>query len=134
MSRFALIFTAAVLLSNSSIASEYLEPEDSAFTGFAFDTEYQARVTTVMHEAFARDVLVRMIGEPSFSPEYVLGVRKDTNGYVLFGMTPKIQLWLYSTLHDLKEGSIQCVKTDKTDCNGPKSRSLRRHCRKTGTI
>jgi hypothetical protein len=114
---FCTTFAVALLCALAADAGDHLVPEQSVLGGYGFDTEYQARVRGVFHEAFDnRSVVFRMIKEPSFLPELVVGLGHDDTGYKIFMLKPSVFLWSYSSLESLQSGAVRCVH-DGTDCN-----------------
>ena len=65
---------------SADIKRNYLEPSFSIFIGLDFITNYHLRVVELFSKAYERkssnnEVKIRAIVTPSFSPEYVIGVR-----------------------------------------------------------
>jgi len=83
---------------------------------------YQPMVDSVLKEAFAPDVRLRAIVEPSFSPEYVVGVREREGGYWLFMVRPDSQVWRYMVARMAQGGQIQAYKPDGSPDTGYEAR------------
>jgi hypothetical protein len=107
--RWKLLLLAGFLLGATAVADEHLVPERSVFANTAntFLLEYDTMVVSALEEAFTRDVRVRAIVQPSFQPEYAVGIKQRENGYRVFCLRPEIQLWAYETLKMMKAGSIR---------------------------
>ena len=93
---------------NSSLAGEYLEPEDANFA------DYQSAVRAVLKDAFEPNVRARAIAEPSFFPEFAVGVKEDPGRYSVFYLEPSEQVWQYTTIELMKKGQIVVQKPDGT--------------------
>jgi hypothetical protein len=104
--RCKLLLLAGFLLGATAVADEHLVPERSVFAD-RFLLEYDTMVVSTLEEAFTRDVRVRAIVQPSFQPEYAVGIKQRENGYRVFCLRPEIQLWAYETLKMMKAGSIR---------------------------
>jgi hypothetical protein len=94
---------AATLLASPASASppgSRLQPEDGNFAG------YRSSERRVFDAAFAPDVVARMIGEPSFQHEYAVALALDGGTYRLFVLEPSAQIWSYTILKMMKDGSI----------------------------
>jgi hypothetical protein len=85
------------------MASDYLEPEESLFTGI-FMPDYYEMVLSAFSAAYERDVRARAIVFPSFHPEYAVGISEDDGAYRIFHLQPEKQLWGYKTLEFMKSG------------------------------
>lgn len=107
MLRFALLLVLGIG-ANASFAGEYLEPEQSHLTG------YQSSVKTVLREAYGPNVRARAIAEPSFLPEFAVGVKEEAGKYSVFYLEPSMQVWQYTTLEMMKNGQIVRTKPDGT--------------------
>ncbi len=92
-------------------ASETLEPEDSQFSRELLGG-YTHLVLSYLSSAYEDDVKVRLIGFPSFSPEYSLGIRESEGGFSIFYESPKIQLWGYQIMPMMEQGSVQVMNDD----------------------
>ncbi|MGH1542607.1 MAG: hypothetical protein ACRBHB_19450 [Arenicella sp.] len=100
-----------IFLTQITHASEHLEPEDSQFSG-RFLEKYIETVLSYLSSAYEDDVEVRLIGLPSFSPEYALGVIAKEKKYYIFYESPEIQLWGYESISSMKRG-LENVKNNK---------------------
>jgi hypothetical protein len=88
---------------------DHLVPEQSVYFGPKYDVEYESRVIAVLRGAFDADVRVRMIAEPSFQPEYTVGLSEDAGEYRIFALEPAVPLYSYQILEDLERGAIASV-------------------------
>jgi hypothetical protein len=99
---------------------DHLEPELSVLGGSDFLSGYDALVRDLLHDAYDRDVEVRMVAMPSFIPEYAVGLRggktvgkgdfkMTTRGapYRILVLAPQAQIWTYETITSLKRGQEQ---------------------------
>ena len=115
---YALAFSAA-----SALAQDHLVPEPSAIGGDDYVGKYQEQVATVLHEVYDRNVRIRMIAQPSFSAEYVVGIKDNSS---IFVVTPAQQVWQYESLRMMEHGSVAVVSKDgkappADDPNGTKA-------------
>ncbi|HEV2653240.1 MAG TPA: hypothetical protein VGU69_18395 [Rhizomicrobium sp.] len=85
---------AAVLLATPAFGGDTLEPAHGTVEG------YEPAVTGVLKAAFGPEVVVRAIVEPSFEPEYAVGIEKHGDEYRIFGLTASEQVW--TALNDQK--------------------------------
>lgn len=95
------------------LAADYLEPEPSIYGGDAFSAQYDSIVVSVLHAAYDRDVVLRMLAEPSFGPEFAVGLKGAPNGpYQIFTLQPSVHLWGYETVSMLKSGEVKVIQGD----------------------
>lgn len=92
-------------------ASENLEPEESQFSG-EFMGDYTHLVLSYLGAAYDEDVLVRLIGFPSFSPEYALWIQEKDGKYRIAYESPEMQLWGYQMMPLIEQGSVQVMNDD----------------------
>ena len=75
---------AALLLGFAALPAaaqeDHLAPEDSVIGGTAFLSDYDEKVRSLLKDAYANNVVVRMVVIPSFSEEYAIGLVSKTNG------------------------------------------------------
>jgi hypothetical protein len=103
-------------------AEDHLEPDGSVLGGGAFMADYDTMLRNVLHEAYERDVVLRMVAMPSFIPEYAIGLRGGkTIGkgdfktviagppYQIFGLSPVASVWTYQSIAMLKSGQTRMV-------------------------
>jgi len=95
-------------------ASDYLEPKKPVIKELR---NYQSMVNAVFDAAFAPDVKVRAIVEPSFFREYAVGIKERSGHYYVFGMEPRVQLWGYELLALFKSQAIVAVSADGSGAN-----------------
>ena len=98
-----------MLFSSCVLSKEYLEPEDSLYTGI-FLIEYEQKVLNYLREANEREVLVRAFVFPSFRPEYVVGIRKNEEEHAIFIISPMVQLWGYESLDMMKNEQVSALE------------------------
>lgn len=105
-----LLLLAGFLLGATAVAGEHLVPERSVFADrflLEFHLEYDTMVVSALEQAFTRDVRVRAIVQPSFEPEYAVGIKERENGYRVFCLRPEIRLWDYVELKMMKAGIVR---------------------------
>jgi len=128
--RIASLIALAALLAGSASAQpnmppraeDHLEPDGSILGASAFLADYDVMLRDVLHAAYARDVEVRMIAQPSFVPEYAVGLRGGkTIGkgdfkmvvagppYRIFALSPAASVWTYQSIAMLKSGQTRMV-------------------------
>lgn len=89
---------------------DHLVPESSVLAGSEslWSRDYYDLISHVLSDGFDRDVEVRAVVLPSFSPEYLVGIRGASPGqstnYHVFYLRPKIQLWSYQSLQSMENG------------------------------
>lgn len=108
-----LTLAAALLFSASSVCGQsHLIPENSVFSP-TMDNQpgYLQIEMHVFAPAFDKDVLARVIVEPSFSEEFAVGVKESGGAYALFYYVAPQHLWDYAVLQLMKKGEI----TSSTD-------------------
>jgi hypothetical protein len=97
----------------SASAQTYLDAETPQYD---FEIAYQKNIQTVLHEAYADNVIVRMVGEPSFSPEYAVGLRKSAAGVFIFSVQTKIQIWVFQSRDQELKDARACDIQKYPDC------------------
>ena len=91
---------------------DHLIPEASILSGHSsvISRRYDELIVDVLADGYARDVTLRAVVLPSFSPEYLVGLRnaniRGGADHRVFYLRPTIQLWGYETLRWLPAGSI----------------------------
>ena len=95
---------------------EYLEPEDSLFTGI-FMPKYFVLVVSALEEAYKEDVRVRVLVFPSFSPEYAVGIRENSEIFTIFRLSLVKQLWGYISLKMMRDEPPKVIKNGKSSVN-----------------
>lgn len=101
-----------ICLSQITHAADNLEPEDSQFSG-EFMADYTHLVLSYLGAAYEKDVLIRLIGFPSFSPEYALWLQEKEKGkFQIVYESPEIQLWGYQMMPLMKQGAVQVMNED----------------------
>lgn len=108
MNRLGLVFalTTSTLWAAQASASDHLTPYASTLS------DYQSLVRAVFKDAFDPSVRVRAIVEPSFQPEFVVGIHEQAKQFKIFFLQPSRQLWGYTTLQMLKDGEIRVQNSD----------------------
>ncbi len=106
--------TLAVLIGVTAASAQTHLDSDADL--YDFEVAYQKNIQTVLSEAYADDVIVRMIGEPSFFPEYVIGLRNTASGTSIFGLRTKIQIWTYQSRDQLRKDVLSCDSALYPDC------------------
>jgi hypothetical protein len=119
MTKLALLFFAAALCvarapAADAVFPDHLEPEGSVLAGgeSKMHYDYLNLVASVLHEGYADDVELRAVVLPSFTPEYLVGIRGALSSdrlrgnpasHRVFYLRPKLQLWSYPTLSELED-------------------------------
>ena len=98
-----LVLLSASLLASPASSQDHLTPEHSVIGGDDFDIDYESMVREVFHEAYARNVMLRMVEEPSFSPEFAVGIKQD-KGASIFAISSDKELGSYDVLKGMKDG------------------------------
>jgi len=112
MQKIVSLFVAATLGAAPAYSQtqrpDHLMPENSILSGgdSMFSAKYYGLVTDVLAEGYARNVTLRAVVLPSFSPEYLLGLRETSSegstGYRVFYLRPTIHLWGYESPYEPK--------------------------------
>ena len=106
MFRIPIIPGVVLLLSTTpAVAAAYLEPEHSSFPS------YDSALATVFKAAFANDVQVRAIVEPSLFLEFAVGVTKSVGAFHIFLLQPSTQVWQAVTSPD-KQTDPAAIKVE----------------------
>lgn len=92
------LIAAAILCTAPVLAEDHLEPERSVLGGDTSFSDYDNIVVSVLKDAYARDVVARMLVLPSSQPEYAVGVKKTEDQYTIFVIASTIPLADYETL------------------------------------
>jgi len=112
--RFPAALVAILVSIAPALAGDHLEPEDSIYSGVApFQPGYDRAMVASFADAFKADVEASAIVQPSFEPEFAVGVKQDADGYRIFYQEASQQLWQYSVLEMMKRGEITSA-----DANG----------------
>lgn len=130
MKRFLSAFAATVISVSSAVAApsstriserpDHLVPESSVLGGneALLFQDYYNLIYHILSDGFDRDVEVRAVVLPSFSPEYLVGIRGAAPGqmpnYHVFYLRPKVSLWGYQSLQSLENGLTE-MKTKGAD-------------------
>lgn len=69
-------------------------------------------VLSYLKNAYEEDVILRLIGFPSFRPEYSLGIKLNNDEYSIFYESPKTQLWGYQMMPMMEQGAVQVMNDD----------------------
>ena len=132
MKKLALLFAAAAVISaralagdrpvlkqpslTQAISSEHLDPQQPV-PNDRFLVAYDKSLHEVFKEAFASDVRVRMLAEPSFEPEYAVGIRDIGGIYHILYLHVPSNLW-YSGEDRAKAVAERCdVEIDTSLAN-----------------
>jgi hypothetical protein len=110
------VFAAAIisLAAPLAAAADHLEPEASILggedEGFLY---YDTVVAGVLKDAYDQNVVARAIVEPSFQPEYAVGLVSDKGRYSIFTLVPALHLWSYEILEEMESGRSTILKDGK---------------------
>jgi hypothetical protein len=112
----ALLVTAEVAL-----AQEHLEP------GQAFENlgKYPEFVRSVLADAYAKDVVLRVLLLPSFSPEEAAGIRKRNQEYDAFCIMPRTAVWNTYSIKQIESGEMRTFDVDGKKVPPEKNEELR---------
>ena len=100
------------VLCAACVAQDRFEPG----TGDAGDIGgYHQMLQFVLKPAYADDVVVRALLLPSFQVESAVGLRRKADGWVVFVVTAKQQVWGAVNLAMLEQGAIQNVTEGNND-------------------
>jgi hypothetical protein len=91
---------AAALWASASSAQERLTSDRDR-------SEYPSLLREVLKDAFQPEVTLRAIVEPSFAPEYAVGLQQKMNGVEVFAIEPSRQVWGYIFLGMLRRGQAE---------------------------
>lgn len=103
------LFSAFLFCTTTALAADHLKPEDSIYSGGSFEPGYDQAMAASFEDAFADDVLDRVIVQPSFETEFAAGVKEDKGRYRIFYQEVSEQLWQYTVLDLMKKGQITSV-------------------------
>lgn len=103
------LFLAFLFCTTTALAADHLKPEDSIYSGGSFEPGYDQAMVASFEDAFADDVLDRVIVQPSFETEFAVGVKEDKDRYRIFYQEVSEQLWQYTVLDLMKKGQITSV-------------------------
>lgn len=128
MRRAATLIAIAALLASSAFAQpqtpprveDHLEPDGSILGGSAFMASYDLMLRNVLHTAYEPEVVLRMVAQPSFIPEYAVGLRRTSQysrgaPYRIFGLTPATSVWTYQSIAMLTRGEVRMVGEKSQD-------------------
>ncbi len=104
---------AALLFATPALAQTHLVPEPSA-AFMDFQPGYWDVEGHVFAPAFEKDVRAMALVEPSFSPEFAIGVREGAGKYSVFYYVAPDHLWDYAALEMMKKGEIQSSQNGKS--------------------
>jgi hypothetical protein len=96
------LIAAGVLCAQPVFAEDHLEPERSVLGGDTWFEDYDDIVVGVLKDAYARDVVARMVVLPPSQPEFAVGVKKAGDRYSIFFMAAAIPLSGYATLSTME--------------------------------
>src|ERR1700683_4205621 len=114
MDRYALAIALTLLALPVYAAEDHLSPEDSLIGGTEYLSAYDEQIRNTLKDAYVPKVIVRMVGLPSFSADYVIGLgSKAVAGrrppYEVFTPTPSTQMWTYQNIGMLKSGQMRVL-------------------------
>ncbi len=111
MKNFCIVFNLLLVLSSENIcnAQDHLFQETSILSGGLIIPNYYHNVAYVLREAYNKNVVFRMVGLPSFRPEYAVGIKKLNNQFYAFRVSPTLQVWGYTASELEASGTIVIV-------------------------
>jgi hypothetical protein len=89
---------------------------------------YQATLRQVLDEAYAPEVRLRAVVQPSWALEYAVGIRRSPNGHEVFMVEPSRQVWTYTSIELLRSGRAGVMTLDGGDATGEEIARLERIC------
>lgn len=115
------VIALALLGASAPTTPDRLTPEDS---GSPLE-HYQSTVKDVLREGFAPGVTLRVLVEPSFQPEYVVGLRAaPAGGTEVFFAQPNRQIWTYELIDLMKHGRVGVMDMKGNNRAGQEVRRL----------
>jgi hypothetical protein len=102
----------------AAIEKDHLEPPISAFTYVPIVTDYRADIVKIFKKAYDPSVRIKAFVLPSFSQEYVIGIRERENKYYAFKLSVKEQYWtIYHEIYINKTKDITAKgKVELSEC------------------
>lgn len=67
---------------------------------------YREVILTVFREGYANDVRLRML-VTSTAGEWLVGVKAHRQSFQIFALRPKVSLWWYEHLQEMKDGRVE---------------------------
>lgn len=100
-----LICTLCFLLMGFSEYDDHLRPEESALSdpGARFLHEYYLNVAQVLKPQPNEKINAHVVVLPSFSPEYLVGIKQLDHDYQIFSIEPEISIWQFSYIDDFRK-------------------------------
>lgn len=80
---------------------------------------YHADLRSVFTEAFDESVTLRALVLPSFSVEFVVGVRGRGDDHEIFVLTPTTQIWAFQSLAMVRSGEVAVFTFDEATEDNP---------------
>lgn len=84
-------------------AQQDLEPEPGIL---AEADSYETKVRTLFSKGYERDVVFRMVCIPSFTPEWLAGIRRTHETYLAFVLRPEKHIWKTELIPMYESGQI----------------------------
>ncbi len=113
--RSLLALTLAAFAASGAPAQQRLVPPEPVDGVLA---EHQARLRTVLKDAYGPDILLRAIVQPSFQLEYAVALRRQGAGFEIVTLQPARHIWAYSAIAILKSGHGGSFRTTGDDFTG----------------
>jgi len=102
-------FLTLFLVSGFTSAQDHLYPEDSVYGAGIHSLDYHLYVKKAFSAAYFKDVILRVIEIPSFSPESALFIKKINDSYKVLYIEAETHYWS-SNREELKSNPItKCV-------------------------
>ena len=73
---------------------------------------YDYKVRTLFAKGYSRGIVFRMVCRPSFTPEWLVGVRKANGGYSAFVLRPQEHIWKTELVPMYESGQITEIVMD----------------------
>ncbi len=92
-------------------AQQNLEPEPGVLAEY---DSYDVKVRTLFTKAYERDVVFRMVCIPSFTPEWLVGIRETGETHSAFVLRPEKHIWKTELIPMYESGQIrELVENEK---------------------
>ena len=113
------IAVAILLFPLAAHAQERLDPEDTLFGGSYGHPANDAFLTSVFHDIYSDDTIVRMIDIPSrIAAESAVGLRKTGSGFEIIASTPHEPLSHYYARHQPTSGQVKIGENGELEIAG----------------
>jgi hypothetical protein len=113
------IVVAILLFPLAAHAQEHLDPEDTLFGGSYSRPANDAFLTSVFHDVYSDDTIIRMIDIPSMiATENAVGLRKTGSGFEIIASAPRERLSHYYARHPPTSGQVKIGQDGELEISG----------------